>query len=395
MFERSYTKALLNRLEDEPRRFIQVLFGPRQVGKTTIVRQCIAQTTLPFHIASADGVMAAQSEWIQQQWEIARLKARQPEHASSILIIDEIQKIDNWAEFVKKEWDADTLEGLSIKVVLLGSSRLMLQKGLTESLAGRFETTYVGHWSFAEMNQAFGLSPEEFAWFGAYPGAAALISQEDRWKEYIKDALIETSISKDILMLSSIDKPALLKRLFEIGCSYSGQIVAYNKVMGQLTDAGNTTTLAHYLRLLDSAGLLGGLEKFSPDIIRQRGSSPKFQVHNTALLAALSSSHFEQIRQQPAKWGRVAESAIGAHLLNSSIGAPYRLYYWRDRNDEVDFVLQWGEDCIGIEVASGSDHKTKGMAAFQKRFRPKRVYLTGKEGIPWQEMLNIDPRDLF
>ncbi|MBL7794826.1 MAG: DUF4143 domain-containing protein, partial [Saprospiraceae bacterium] len=312
-----------------------------------------------------------------------------------LLILDEIQKIDNWSEQVKKEWDVDTRNKLALKVVLLGSSRLLIQKGLTESLAGRYEAGYVGHWSYAEMKEAFGLSPEQYVFFGGYPGAIPLIEQETRWKNYVLDALIETSISRDILLLTRVDKPALMRKLFELGCAYSGQILSFNKITGQLQDAGNTTTLAHYLRLLDTAGLLAGIEKYSPDQLRQRASSPKFQVHNTALLSAQQPNSFLEIQLQPDKWGRWVESAIGAHLLNYSLQERFQLYYWRHLNDEVDFVITNGKVVVGLEVKSGRSQRASGMDAFRKQFKPDKVLLIGNEGLPWQEFLSFNPIALF
>ncbi len=223
-----------------------------------------------------------------------------------MLIIDEIQKIGNWSEAVKREW-SDTAQRQSLKVVLLGSSRLLLQQGLTESLAGRFETLFIGHWSYREMKEAFDFTLDQYVWFGGYPGAATLINDEERWRRYITDSLIETSISKDILMLTRVDKPALMKRLFELGCGYSGQILSYTKILGQLQDAGNTTTLAHYLRLFNTAKLLGGLEKYSPEMVRRRASIPKFQVHNTALISAQQQHSFQEIAANPSRWGRWVE----------------------------------------------------------------------------------------
>ena len=292
MFERSHKQVLASRIEKEGRKFIQVLYGPRQVGKTTLVTQLAEQTHLPVHYVSADAVISPGGIWISQQWEAARLKIQNQANREVVLIIDEIQKIENWSETVKKEWDADTRKELPLKVVLLGSSRLLLQKGLSESLAGRYESIYIGHWSYPEINEAFGLSVDQFIWYGSYPGPVSLMNDEDRWKSYILNSLIETSISKDILMLTRVDKPALMKKLFEIGCLYSGQILSYNKIMGQLADAGNSTTLAHYLNLLDTSGMLKGIEKFSPGIIRQRSSSPKFQVHNNALISAQQQLSF-------------------------------------------------------------------------------------------------------
>ena len=395
IIERSQKALLTRRIESEPRQFIQVLYGPRQVGKTTLAQQFIQATHLPVHFASADLVSSGQSGWISQQWETARIKLRQSEQQEAVLIIDEIQKISNWSESIKKEWDADSLRQLSIKVVLLGSSRLLLQQGLTESLAGRFETIYLGHWSYHEMRDAFHFTPEQYVWFGGYPGAATLIDDEERWRRYITDSLIETSISKDILMLTRVDKPALMKSLFELGCSYSGQILSYTKILGQLQDAGNTTTLAHYLQLLDTAGLLGGLEKYSPEKVRRRSSSPKFQVHNTALVSAQQPHSFQDISEKPELWGRWVESAIGAHLINHTRTGALNLFYWRQGNHEVDFVLQHKGKVIGLEIKSGRSWHSSGMAAFYNQYNPQKVLLVGNSGIAWQEFLDIDPLELF
>ncbi|MCF8246120.1 MAG: ATP-binding protein [Saprospiraceae bacterium] len=394
MFQRPHFQALAKRL-DEPRMFMQVLAGPRQVGKTTLVGQLLEANTTPSHNVSADGLANAGAAWLDQQWETARIKHRQSGAPSFILAIDEIQKIPNWSETVKANWDADTRNSLPINVVLLGSSRLLLQQGLTESLAGRFELTYIGHWSFLEMKEAFGFSAEQFAWFGGYPGASQLIGDELRWKKYVTDALIEPSISRDILSLTRVDKPALLRRLFELGCLYSGQVVALNKLLGQLLDAGNVTTLAHYLTLLDSAGLLGGLEKYSGAIIRQRQSSPKFQVHNTALIGGQAPEILREIKASPEKWGRIVESAVGAHLLNHAREEGYQLTYWREGNHEVDFVVQHRGKMLAIEVKSGSLRNTTGMEAFRKSHSPDKLLLVGKDGLPWEEFLEVNPVDLF
>jgi len=294
MFERPHLQGFTKRLH-EHRKFIQVLMGPRQVGKTTLITQLLNKTKTANHFVSADAVPASNNTWLEQQWEAARLKMDQESPSQFLLIVDEIQKIDNWSETVKLLWDADTRTKRNLKVILLGSSRLLLQKGLTESLAGRFEVTYMGHWSYQEMKEAFGWNSNQFVWFGGYPGSADLILDEDRWKAYVQQSLIETSISKDILMLTRVDKPALMKRLFELGCLYSGQILSYTKMLGQLQDVGNTTTISHYLELLDTAGLLAGLEKYSANAIRKKSSSPKFQVHNTALISAQKNDTFKEI----------------------------------------------------------------------------------------------------
>ncbi len=394
MFSRKELPVLLNRLA-EPRRFIQVVMGPRQIGKTTLVGQLVKQITLPTHYVSADGVGAANRAWVGQQWETARFLLQSTGATDGLLVIDEIQKIQNWAEVVKAEWDKDTFAGLSLKVILLGSSRLLLQQGLTESLAGRFEITQLTHWTLPEMETAFGFSPDQYVWFGGYPGAAALINDEARWHDYILNALIETTVSKDILMLTRVDKPALLRQLFELGCSYSGQILSYTKLLGQLQDAGNTSTLTHYAQLLDSAGLLTSLNKYAVDKARQRGSIPKWQVQNSALFSVFASVSFAQTRANPVEWGRWVETAISVHLCRSARLGEIDLFYWRDGNDEVDFVVRRGRQVIGLEIKSGRTQAAPGMAAFQRKASPDKVLLIGNSGILWQDFLRAEVPDLF
>jgi predicted AAA+ superfamily ATPase len=394
MYERSYLKPVKSRIE-EPRKFIQVILGPRQVGKTTMVNQLLSKLSIPYVNESADAISATNSAWLAQVWETARLKMKASGASEYLLVIDEIQKIDNWSEVVKQQWDKDTREKVNIKVILLGSSRLLIQKGLTESLAGRFETFHLGHWSFAEMEAAFGWSIEQYIYFGGYPGSVLLIGDEERWKSYIKDSLIETGISKDILMLTRVDKPALLKRLFELGCLYSGQILSYTKITGQLQDAGNTTTLANYLKLLSDCGLLGGLEKYAGSVIRQRSSSPKFQVYNNALLTSQDDETYSTAIVNPKLWGRLVESSVGAHLLNHAISERYNLYYWREGNNEVDFILEKGNTVIGLEVKSGAGVDNVGMGIFNEKFHPDKMLLVGTGGIPYEEFLKINPKDIF
>ncbi|MDR2919441.1 MAG: ATP-binding protein [Tannerella sp.] len=394
MYERTYLKQVKSRIK-EPRKFIQVILGPRQVGKTTMVNQLLSQLSISYVYESADAIAATNLTWLMQAWETARLKMKASGTSEYLLVIDEIQKIDNWSEIVKQQWDKDTRENVNIKVILLGSSRLLIQKGLTESLAGRFETLYLGHWSYPEMQEAFGWNIQQYVYFGGYPGSATLINDEERWKNYIKDSLIETSISKDILMLTRVDKPALLKRLFELGCLYSGQILSYTKIIGQLQDAGNTTTLTNYLKLLSDCGLLGGLDKYAGDIIRKRGSSPKFQVYNNALLTSQDNETYSTAIVNPKLWGRLVESSVGAHLQNHSISDRYNLYYWREGNNEVDFILEKGDKVIGLEVKSGASADNAGMGIFNERFHPNKMLLVGTGGIPYEEFLKINPKDIF
>ena len=374
----------------EPRRFMQVLAGPRQVGKTTIARQLMEAVSIPVHFATADEPTLRDRTWIAQQWEIARLKmSNMRKKKRALLILDEAQKVSEWSEVVKRLWDEDTHSGLPLKVVLLGSSPLLVQRGLAESLAGRFEVIPVPHWSYAEMREAFGWSLDEYIVHGGYPGAAGLIKDHERWMRYIIDSLIETTISRDILLLTRVDKPVLLRRLFHLCCDYSGQVLSYQKMLGQLHDAGNTTTLAHYLELLNGAGLIAGLPKFSGKRVMQRSSSPKIQVLNTALMSAVSNHSFETARQDREYWGRLVESVVGAHLVNSSRGRNIELFYWLERNQEVDFVLRTGTSVTAIEVKSGrKKERLTGMEAFSRAFQVKRQLLVGSGGIPVDEFLS-------
>lgn len=385
-YRRSQYGVILARIQ-EPRKFIQVLAGPRQVGKTTLVRQVLAASGRQAHYISADEPTLQDRNWLVQQWDHARRMA-QVSGSELLLVIDEVQKIPGWSETVKRLWDEDTMAGAPVKALILGSSPLLVQKGLTESLAGRFEVIPVPHWSFAEMREAFGMGLDEYIYFGGYPGAATLVGDRQRWAHYVNESLIETTISRDILLLNRVDKPALLRRLFHLGCEYSGQVLSYQKMLGQLQDAGNTTTLAHYLDLLKGAGLLAGIPKYAGQHIRQRGSSPKLMVFNTALMTAISGRSMAQVRQDPRQWGRLAESAVGAHLLNMARTSDIGVYYWLGRNCEVDFVVTRGDEATAIEVKSGATRAIPaGTEELAKAFKVTRRLLVGSGGIPLGEFL--------
>lgn len=383
-FVRAQAESLSSRLSAR-RKFVQVVEGPRQVGKTTLVDQVVARLGVPAVVESADQPSLRGESWIDVQWERARALARD---GDAILVLDEIQKVSNWPEAIKRLWDEDSKAKLPLKVVLLGSSPLLVQRGLTESLAGRFESIHLPHWSFGEMRDAFGFTLDEFIYFGGYPGAAELINDEDRWAAYVRDSLIETTISRDVLLHTRVDKPALLRRLFELGATYSGQILSYTKVMGQLHDAGNTTTLAHYLELLSAAGMLTGLSKYSGGAARRRASSPKFQVLNNALINALDPVGFEAARRDTDRWGRLVESAVGAHLVNSAADSRTRVDYWREGDLEVDFVLDRPNGLVAIEVKSGvRSGSLAGLDAFRARYPAARPLLLGADGIPVEAFL--------
>lgn len=407
-FER-FPLAIVRERLTEPPRFMIVITGPRQIGKTTLVRQAL--TSLPSRFVAADQAIPepvdsysetisstttqflastpATVEWLVQQWTQARAKAKmQADGNPYVLAIDEIQKVPRWSEVVKGLWDADRAEKLPLHVILLGSSPWLMQKGLTESLAGRYEPIRMSHWSYSEMQAAFDFSLDEYIYFGGYPGSASLIRDEARWRQYVRSALIHPNIEKDILQMTRVDKPALLKTLFELGCgAYSGQIISYTKLQGQLQDAGNTVTLAHYLDLLSQAGLLTGLPKYAGQKHRQRASSPKMAAHNTGLISALAGYTFTDAQNDRSHWGRLVESTIGAHLINTASDG-CEIHYWRESPDEVDFVLSKGKKLVAIEVKSGAKLVApKGLSVFASKFKDVSPLIVGSGGVALSEFL--------
>jgi predicted AAA+ superfamily ATPase len=384
-YRRPAVGRLAARLAEDAAR-IQVVSGPRQVGKTTLVKQSLRDLELPSHYASADDPTLRDAVWLDAQWEKGRRLARN-RRGGAILAIDEIQKVNGWAEAVKRLWDEDRHTEMPLRVVLLGSAALLVQRGLGESLTGRFEVIRAPHWSFGEMHDAFGLSLDEFIYFGGYPGTATLIEDEERWSAYVLDAIVETTISRDLLLLTRVDKPALLRSLFRLVCDYSAQIVSYQKLTGQLQDAGNTTTVAHYLDLLAAAGLAVGLERYAPGKVRQRRSTPKLVALNTALVSAIAGMTYAEARADAAHWGRLVETAAGAHLV-AGRDPRAQVLYWRDRGREVDFVIERGKQLTAIEVKSGRRRDgLPGMAAFERTFGPPRKLLVGGDGTSLEAFL--------
>lgn len=335
------------------------------------------------------------ADWLTQVWESQRMKMAVRGENKRLMVIDEIQKIRNWSETVKAEWDRDTREKRQLIVVLLGSSRMWIEKGLTESLAGRFELIRLSHWTYTEMKDCFGWSLPQYVYFGGYPGAAQYIQNETRWRNYVKDALIESSISKDVLMDTRIMKPQLLRQLFEIGSSYSGELLSLTKVAAQLQDAGNVTTLAGYLHLLDECGLLCGLQKYAEDEARKYNSVPKFQVHNSALRNVYADEDFSEVIEDAKLWGCYVESAVGAHLVSQAQIYDYKVYYWRDKKDEVDFVLVRRNKKVAIEVKSGRRTTNQGLAVFSQLYHPHKALVVGSGGLPFEDFLSMDLNLLF
>jgi uncharacterized protein len=406
-YKRPQALVLESRLTEPPKSLI-VVAGPRQIGKSFMVRQVLEGTASTFAATDAPYAVTPEpfsnfqvesvptlgakpnAEWIVETWVQARVKARRQESGRYyVLAIDEVQKIPRWSEVVKGLWDADRAEQIPLHVVLLGSSPWLMQKGLSESLAGRYEVIHMSHWAYPEMQEAFDFSLDEYVYFGGYPGAAALIRDEVRWRQYVSDSLIRPNIENDILQMTRVDKPSLLKNLFELGCgAYSGQLVSFTKLQGQLPEAGNTVTLTHYLDLLSKAGLLSGIPKYSIQQHRQRASVPKLNAHNTALITAIGGYSFAEAKSDKSYWGRLVESCIGAHLINSK-SQDADICYWREKSDEVDFVIAHGRKLCAIEVKSGAAFAApKGLGVFVQMYSNAIPLIVGSRGVAVHEFLS-------
>ncbi len=394
MYKRSEYKIIKSRLE-EPRKFIQVLMGARQIGKSTVVKQVLKDINQPYQFFSADNVPTTYNGWIAECWATCRSVMKSNGYSTIILVIDEIQKIKNWSEAVKKEWDDDSFYDRNIKVLLLGSSRVLLEKGLSESLAGRFEEIRMSHWSYVEMRDCFGVTLDEYLFYGGYPGAASLIQDHDRFQQYIQAAIIDATINKDILLDTPVGKPALLRQTLELGAAYSGSLLSLTKMLGSLQDAGNTVTIASYLDLLKDSGLLCGLQKFSTDTARRRASIPKFQVYNNALKNIYVPLSFQQALFNRREWGQIFESGIGAYLVSQAFVHRFEVFYWRDRNEEVDFILRKKGSLVAIEVKSNAEKQTKGLSSFKELFNPLHAFIVGDGGVHPEDFFNMNLSKLF
>ena len=383
MFKRKLVSQLAERLT-EPRKFIQIVVGPRQTGKTTAVTQAFDEMNMTTHFVSADDPSLNSTEWLRNEWEQARALAKPGE---ALLVVDEIQKIKGWSPIVKLLWDEDNRLRVPLKVVLTGSSSLLLQKGLAESLMGRFEILYSPHWSYAESKEAFGYTLDDFLFFGGYPGASALIKDEGRWARYMGTSIVEPTISQDILMMEEVRKPALLRSLFMLGSGYSAQELSFTKMLGQLQDAGNTVTLAHYLELLSKANMLTGLQNYSGNQIRTRKSSPRFMVYDTSLMTYADGANRRRLLDNPTDRGRLVESAVGAYLLARGKEEGFEVYWWRDRGNEVDFVIKKGSQLTAIEVKSGRVKSVGGSLVFKQLYPEALSLIIGSANYGLEDFL--------
>lgn len=357
---------LENRLNDETN-LVQVIIGPRQVGKTTLALQILKRWDGSKLYETADQPGTPVLSWLENVWLQARAL---PEKSSpTLLIIDEVQKIPNWSSAVKKLFDEDKIARRNLKIVLLGSSSLLMQKGLQESLAGRFELHRHYQWSYAECKKAFNMNLQDYLFFGGYPGGLVLRADSSRWARYIRDSLIETVLAKDILLMSPISKPALLRQTFSLATSYPAQILSYQKMLGSLTDAGNVTTIASYLKLLSAAFLVLPLERYSGTVVKQRGSIPKIVIFDNALISAMNNLSRDEVASDLTWRGRLVENVVGAKIQSTIERQGGDLFYWRDRDRKVDFVVQIGKKILAIEVKSGAlTTEPSGLEYFLKKY---------------------------
>lgn len=365
-YERKLVSTIMNRLQ-EPRRFLQVVTGPRQTGKTTAIKQALRKISLPYRVASADLRAIRASEWLATEWQQARTLITE-KTPSAVLVIDEVQNVEQWSTSVKALWDEDAWSGIDLRVVISGSSSLLLQKGLGESLMGRFELLRSTHWSLSEMQEAFGYDLDDFLLYGGYPAGSLFASDTDRWSWYMNDAIVEATLSRDILQMEDVRKPALLRKLFLLGCQYSARELSYRKILGQLDDKGNTATIAHYLDLLSHAGLLCSLQKYDDKDLNTRKSSPRLMAYDTALMTATSGIRVPLLLGEPDKRGHLIESAVGAYLLARGAVEHFDVFWWREGNLEVDFVLRKGTVLVAIEVKSGRVKSAGGLQEFTNRY---------------------------
>ena len=421
MYQRLQKSQILEDL-NKPSSHIMVLSGPRQVGKTTLIHQVLKELQkpslylavdnpnmdqlIPIHMGDSTSVIMDRDttppttrdrSWLVAWWQRARIMARQSQQGF-VLIIDEIQDIPYWSKTVKGLWDLDRHQNLPLHVVLLGSAPLLIQKGMDDSLMGRFYEILLPHWSFNEMSEAFHMDLDHYIFFGGYPGSISFLQKgEPHWRNYIASSIVRPNIERDILAMQRVDHPMLLEQLFALSASYTAQIVSYTKLLGDLQDKGNTTTVARYLELLSHGGLITGLSNYSDQIHkRRRRSVPKLSVFNNALTSYKNEYTFEQAQADRSYWGRLVESAVGAHLLGT-VPSIVGLYYWRHKGREVDFVLKYGPHLLAIEVKSGSSSRPRvsGLEAFKKHFKGAKTMIVGEQGVGIAEFLSTPPLKWF
>lgn len=435
-YERQHVQDLLGRL-DHAAAFLTCVTGPRQSGKTTLVRQTLRRLDRSSIYLPVENPRAAKlresasgcerplppnalpdfpavldAEGLRRAWDAARALAARSSRGA-VLVLDDIQAIDDWTATVKGLWDRDRWERNRLRVVLLGPVRPLKQPGLTESMTGRFQVMNVPHWSFGEMAEAFGFGLQEYVYFGGYPGTAMFINahacgrkdllgqsaavsedvlgQESAWREYVLDAVADAGAGGDTVALHRVEKPALMAQLFHLGCAYSGQTLSRRNMLGQLSESGNIAIIGRYLGLLSQAGLISSLKCYSESVFTPISRRPKLNVRNTALMSSRSTHTFAQARADRALWGRLTKSAVGAHLCNVS-SSRMRCCYWQHNGSQVDFVLRGASRTVVVEVQGGKTPRTRrGFNAFRKQHPEAELLLVGGRGVPLGEFLSTPP----
>jgi uncharacterized protein len=382
----SYTSVLnvmRQRLTEPAPGHVQVLTGPRQVGKTTLLLELAKHWGKRALYAAADTPEASLPGWWEQQWQRAEQLAQS---RGAVLLIDEIQYLAHWSRLLKAGIDRVRRERIALHVVVSGSSSLHIGKGARETMAGRYERLQLLHWSAAEIAERFGVTAskavEQTVQYGSYPGAVSLLSDLTRWREYVRQSIMEPAVGRDLMMLETIRKPALLRQVFALCTGHPAEIISLQKLCGQLTDKGSLETVAHYLHVLEEAYLVAAVPKYSEKALRQRAAPPKLIVLNNAFLGATSNRLPPQPDAEPERWGRWVENACLAHAWN----AGQQVCYWRAEPYEVDMVLDgsWGRWAIEVKSGPYALNDLDGLLEFCRRnrqFSPAVLCAPGDESV--------------
>src|SRR5215472_10591846 len=396
---------LLKRLREPAPGRIQLLTGPRQVGKTTLLLEIAAQFGDAAVYAAGDEPEAALPGFWERRWGDAEARARR---GTAVLLLDEIHYLDDWARRLKGHWDHLRRMSIPVHIVATGSSALRVTAGSRESLAGRFERSTLSHWSASSLASVFQIPTDEAASlvvrFGSYPGAMALRNDFGRWAEYVKDAIIDPAIGRDVLALGTVRRPGRLRQVFAIATGCPAQIVSLQKLQGQLRDKGALETVAHYLALLQSAYLVSPLERFSQLTHRRRAAPPKLVSLNNALLSAMHPEGPPDPEREPARFGLWLENACLAFAINHG----QRVTYWREEPMEIDAVIEgsWGHWAIEIKTGGFDAHDLRGLLEFCRRnakFYPLVITRPGDEStarhlgllaISWKQFLIGGPPEI-
>lgn len=405
-FRSSYAACrdvLRQRLSEPAPGRIQLLTGPRQVGKTTVLLELAAELRPVAVYIAADSAEASLPGYLDRVWvqaeELAEL------HGRAVVLLDEVHALPDWAGRLKAEWDRLRRRRIPVHVVASGSSALRLAGASRESLAGRFERMTLTHWTVSSLAEVFGLDPaeaaEQLVRRGGYPGAMAYRDDPDRWAAYVRDAIVEPAIGRDILALGAVRKPGLLRQVFAVCTGSPAGIVSLQKIQGRLQDSGALETIAHYLELLEEAYLVAAVRKYSARAARRRSAPPKLITLSNALLAVSDPLGSPDAEAEPARFGAWLENACLAHAWNSG----QTVMYWREEPFEVDGVISgsWGSWAVEVKTGHVALSDLRPLLEFHRRqpqFRPlliadaRALPIAARAGIDatsWQDFLVAGP----